>query len=335
MVSVELPKRKNEQNVCLDDAKNRLIYVEKEFEQLKQDYTDLNRKEKESIKNCRSLEEENQNLLQTIEQLDQEKQQHRQTIEQLQDEKRHLNESQTKLANELAQTNLDALQTRINNYENAVSQYEEYRLKLETNLQKITQQRDTLKMDLRLAKEMLSKKETEHHQLEQRLEEVNRALSLADSHLQEEIEKIKNTLEQEYNRRYDRDQKQLQQLNIELEKQKSLVQLNCTSAQDIEEVKKMYRTEIDRLYRENIELSQNQAKMIDEHQKQLQIMKKDLEDHQMKIMDEVQSRQIIEQMKKTFLEEKITFEQDYRNREENLQNRLEHLVKLLEQSNET
>lgn len=327
--------------------------MEKEFEQLKQDYTDLNRKEKESIKNCRSLEEENQNLLQTIEQLDQEKQQLRGTIEQLDQEKqqlrgtieqlesdkRHLHETQTKLTTELAQTNeksnLDALQTRINNYENAVSQYEEYRLKLEANLQKITQQRDTLKLDLRLAKELLTKKETEHQQLEQRFEEVNRALSLADSHLQEEIEKIKNTLEQEYNRRYERDQKQLQQLNIELDKQKSLVQLNNTSAQDIEEVKKMYRTEIDRLYRENIELSQNQAKMIDEHQKQLQIMKKDFEDNQMKIGEEIQAQQMIEQMKKTFLDEKLTFEQDYRNREENLQNRLEHLVKLVEQSNET
>lgn len=327
--------------------------MEKEFEQLKQDYTDLNRKEKESIKNCRSLEEENQNLLQTIEQLDQEKQQLRGTIEQLDQEKqqlrgtieqlesdkRHLHETQTKLTTELAQTNeksnLDALQTRINNYENAVSQYEEYRLKLEANLQKITQQRDTLKLDLRLAKELLTKKETEHQQLEQRFEEVNRALSLADSHLQEEIEKIKNTLEQEYNRRYERDQKQLQQLNIELDKQKSLVQLNNTSVQDIEEVKKMYRTEIDRLYRENIELSQNQAKMIDEHQKQLQIMKKDFEDNQMKIGEEIQAQQMIEQMKKTFLDEKLTFEQDYRNREENLQNRLEHLVKLVEQSNET
>ena len=35
-------------------------------------------------------------------------------------------------------------------------------------------------------------------------------LILADSHLQQEIEKIKLSLEQEYNRRYERDQKQHQ-----------------------------------------------------------------------------------------------------------------------------
>ena len=308
--------------------------MEKEFEQLKQDYSDLNRKEKESIGNCRSLEEENQNLLRTIEQLDQEKQQLRQTIERINDENHQLRESQTKFTDEITQlnqllekSNLDALQTRINNYENAVSQYEEYRLKLETNLQKITQQRDTLKMDLRLTKEMLMKKETDYQQLEQRLDEVNRALTLADSHLQEEIEKIKINLEQEYNRRYERDQKQLLQLTNELEKQTTN---NSASVQDIEEVKKMYRTEIDRLYRENIELSQNQAKLIDEQQKQLQIMKKDFEDNQKKIFDEFR-----EQSKKNHLEEKFTFEQDHRNREENLQNRLEHLVQLLEQANET
>lgn len=146
--------------------------MEKEFEQLKQDYSDLNRKEKESIGNCRSLEEENQNLLRTIEQLDQEKQQLRQTIERINDENHQLRESQTKFTDEITQlnqllekSNLDALQTRINNYENAVSQYEEYRLKLETNLQKITQQRDTNKMELRLVKEMLTSKENDYNQL--------------------------------------------------------------------------------------------------------------------------------------------------------------------------
>ncbi len=381
--------------------------MEKEFEQLKHDYSDLNMKQKELINNCKTLEDENQNLLQTIEQLDHEKHQLRETLE----------KSEAKFTNEITQLNeiikqsdekqnLEGLQTRINNYENAVSQYEEYRLKLENNLQKITQQRDTHKMDLRLSKEMLTNKETEFHQIEknlqnqilelnqtiqdkeieyrekllsieteknqfeQRLQEANRALNLADSHLKQEIEKIKISLEQEYNRRYERDQKQhqqdlnqlQQQLTTEFEKQKPIVPIvqSNASAQDIEEVKKMYRTEIDRLYRENIELSQNQAKLIDTHQKQMQIMKKDLDDGYNNVINEFQheqtrlqtrceqlkqqfneSQQTIEQLKQTHfdeitkIKEKFTSEQDNRNRQENLQNRVDHLVKLLEQSNET
>lgn len=212
--------------------------------------------------------------------------------------------------------------------------------------------------------------ENEKNQFEQRLQEANRALDLADSHLQQEIEKIKLSLEQEYNRRYDRDYKQhqhdlnqlRQQLTNDFEKQKALLintQSN-TSIQDIEEVKKMYRTEIDRLYRENIELSQNQAKLIDQHQKQMQIMKKDLDDGYNNVINEFQHEQsrlqtrceqlkqqinesqlTIEQMKKNHseelnkLKEKYTLEQDSRNRQENLQNHVDHLVNLLEQTNET
>jgi hypothetical protein len=122
----------------------------------------------------------------------------------------------------------------------------------------------------------------------------------------------------------------------------------------------MYRTEIDRLYRENIELSQNQAKLIDTHQKQMQIMKKDLDDGYNNVINEFQheqtrlqtrceqlkqqlndSQQNIEQLKNTHfddltkMKEKFTVEQDNRNRQENLQNRVDHLVNLLEQSNET
>jgi len=362
----------------LDDAKSRLIYVEKEFEQLKHDYSDLNLKQKELVHNSKTLEDENQNLLHTIEQLDQEKVQ----LNQLIDEYKRNDEK----------INVEGLQTRINNYENAVSQYEEYRLKLETNLQKISQQRDTHKMDLRLTKEMLTNKENDHHQLQKqfselnqklqdkeieyrekilsienektqldtRLQEANRALNLADSHLKQEIDKIKASLEQEYNRRYDRDQKQhqheLNQLRMDFEQQKKSI----TSEQDIDEMKKMYRTEIDRLYRENIELNQNQAKLIDSHQKQMSIMKKDLDDSYNNIINEFQSEQIrlqtryeqlkqqlnesqqtIEQLNQNHFEEiaklkeKFTLEQDNKNRQENLQNHVDHLVKLLEQANET
>jgi hypothetical protein len=196
-------------------------------------------------------------------------------------------------------------------------------------------------------------------------------LNLADSHLKQEIEKIKLNLEQEYNRRYERDQKQhqydlnqlRQQLTNEFEKQKlniPIIPQPNTSAQDIEEIKKMYRTEIDRLYRENIELSQNQAKLIDTHQKQMQIMKKDLDDGYNNVINEFQheqtrlhtrceqlkqqlneSQQTMEQLKTnhfddiTKIKEKYTLDQDNRNRQENLQNRIDHLVKLLEQSNDT
>ena len=60
----------------------------------------------------------------------------------------------------------ESLLERMKNYENVIKQYEEYRIKLENNLQKITQQRDTNKMDLRLVKEKLTTKENENHQFE-------------------------------------------------------------------------------------------------------------------------------------------------------------------------
>lgn len=174
----------------LDDAKNRLIYVEKEFEQLKHDYSDLNLKQKELINSCKTLEDENQNLLQTIEQLDQEKLQLKENLEKSSNEISQLNEIIEQQKSEINlslkqyddKQNLEGLQTRITNYENAVSQYEEYRLKLENNLQKITQQRDTHKMDLRLTKEILTNKENEFNQLEKNLQkqilELNQKLQV-------------------------------------------------------------------------------------------------------------------------------------------------------------
>jgi len=393
----------------LDDAKNRLTYVEKEFEQLKHDYSDLNTKQKELLNSCKTLEDENRNLLQTIEQLDQEKLQLKEDFEKSEqksvNEITQLNELIEQQRNELnisskqtdEKQNLEALQIRIHNYENAVSQYEEYRLKLENNLQKITQQRDTYKMDLRLAKEMLTNKEnefnqtlqakeaeyherflsieTEKTQLEQRLQEANRALNLADSHLKQEIEKIKTSLEQEYNRLYERNQKQhqhdlhqlKQQLTNEFNKQRSnnsAINQSNISLQDIEEIKKLYRTEIDRLYRENLELSQHQSKLIDAHQKQMQIMKKDLDDGYNKVINELKSEQIrlqtrcdhlkqqlndtqqtieelklnLNQLKTNHYDEILKVQEvcnnENRNRQDNLQNRFENLVKLLEQSND-
>ncbi len=150
--------------------------MEKEFEQLKHDYSDLNIKQKELINNCKTLEDENQNLLQTIEQLDQEKLQLKQTYEK--SEENFSNQITQLIEQQSDKQHLESLQTRITNYENAVSQYEEYRLKLENNLQKITQQRDTHKMDLRLTKEMLTNKEQFEKDLQKQILELNQTIQV-------------------------------------------------------------------------------------------------------------------------------------------------------------
>ncbi|CAF4587858.1 unnamed protein product, partial [Rotaria sp. Silwood1] len=229
----------NELNIELDrlrandDTKNRLIYVEKEFEQLKHDYSDLNIKQKELINNCKILEDENQNLLQTIEQLDQEKLQLKETYEKteekLSNEIQQLNELIEKQKYELNHSskqtdeiqidlkqNLEALQTRIHNYENAVSQYEEYRLKLENSLQKITQQRDTNKMDLRLTKEMLVNKENEFNKIKLNFDEIEKSLQIYKERTLQNETTINNL------------QKQIQQYEQEI------LELNQTKLKDIQ-----------------------------------------------------------------------------------------------------
>ena len=84
---------------------------------------------------------------------------------------------------------------------------------------------------------------------------------------QHQIEKIKISLEQEYKRRYERDHKQhqhemnqlRQQLTNEFEQQRAAfisvtpATVSTNVAQETEEMKKMYRTEIDRLYRQLID----------------------------------------------------------------------------------
>ncbi|CAF3549990.1 unnamed protein product [Adineta steineri] len=505
-----------------DDAKNRLIYIEKEFEQLKQDYSNLNIKQKELLNTCSILENENEQFkqenvqlkqnfekekerflneikqlnelteyqkqelsslhnnidyshtslkqenLQLKENFDNEKQRFLNEIKQLNEligqkkqelsslhentDHNHMNLKQEnlqlkdkidnekeKFLNEIKQLNelteqqkqelsslhtnnddnhmnlkqdIESLQLRINNYENDITQYEILRVKLENNLQKLTKQRDTYKMDLKLTREILTNTENEYSQLkihfdecekqlqntrehikrnqlrsplptiqdteheydekilslesekckfEQRLREANQALDLADSHLQQEIQKIRLSLEQEYNRRYEHDQRQhqheLAQLRKELtnpiEKQ-HVVNTSNNIYQDTEDIKKMYRTEIDRLSHENIELSQHQAKLIDTHQKQMQIMKKELDDGYNNVINEFQreqtrlqtrcdqlkqqlinAQQVIEQLKSNLnLLRPNQFEYEDKNRKDNLQARLENLIKLLEQSND-
>ncbi|UJR37060.1 hypothetical protein I4U23_029765 [Adineta vaga] len=418
-----------------DDVKTRLLYTEKEFEQLKQDYYNLNIKQKELLDTCSNLENE----IQLITQLREENRHLKQTIdnENVRTISSDQNEHQYK-------EEIECLQTRINEYENEITKYEGYRIQLQDNLQKLSQQRDTYKIELNLTKESLIVKEEEynqlkHHsdecekvlhnnqeklqqyeltiqdlqvqikqyelqrqetnktrlsiirendyeyndkisiletekrQLEQRLYESNRALDLADSHLQQEVEKIKRSLEQEYNRQYELDQKQhqheiqqlRQELTNEIEKQRLVttsITPTKTTIQDIEEIKRMYRTENERLYHENIELSQHQSKLIEDHQKQMQIMKKELDDGYNNVINEFQqeqtrlqtrydqlkrqltdAQQTIEQLKsnlnllktrhydgKSILRENSSLEYS----DNSLKSRLDNLVKLLEQSND-
>lgn len=93
----------------------------------------------------------------------------------------------------------------------------------------------------------------EKRQLQQRLEEMNNALNLADCHLQQEISKVKLSLEHEYNRRVENEQKRFQfelnQLRQQLNNEIDNKRLANNSLEDIEEIKKVYRIEIERLYR--------------------------------------------------------------------------------------
>ncbi|CAF1243822.1 unnamed protein product [Adineta ricciae] len=474
-----------------EDAANRLSYTEKEFEQLKQDYYNLNIKQKELLETCASLENETENQQKLIGQLREENDQLRQTVEQLKQDYHNLNikqkellatcsnlenelEDQHKLVVRLREENgqlrrtfdqekeklvkemqpdkfkhvqnedMKQLQARMEEYENEITKYEGYRVQVQNNLEKLSQQRDAYKTDLKLTKELLTTKEeqfnhlkaqldecekhlhnsqeqlgkdqatiqdlqaqmkqypsykqetnqkrssiiqsTEHEyrdklfylenekrQLEERLYESNRALDLADSHLQQEIEKIKISLEQEYNRRYELDQKQheheLQRLRQEftsgIDKQRVStvpVASTKTTSQDIEEIKRMYRAENERLYRENVELSQHQSKLIETHQKQMQIMKKELDDGYNNVINEFQQEQTrlqtrYDQLKRQLAEAQHTIEQLKSNlsllkthrydsmpqlREQSglersnssLHTRLDNLVKLLEQSND-
>ncbi|CAF4969536.1 unnamed protein product, partial [Rotaria sp. Silwood1] len=258
-----------------EDANSRLEYTEKEFEQLKHDYYDLNIKQKELLKSYSTLENQNQNLLNAIEQIEKEKNQLKENftneeekllneikqlnelnqnqnllnaIEQIEKEKNQLKENFTnteeKLLNEIKELNelnqnqnllnaieqiekeknqlkenftneeekflneikelnelnqhqqeellsiqkqtshnqnnlkqdIQSLQLRINHYENTITQYEEFRLKFEDNLQKITQQRDRNKIDLKLTQEILKTKEDEYNQLKLNFDQYEKHL---------------------------------------------------------------------------------------------------------------------------------------------------------------
>lgn len=192
----------------LDDVKTRLIYVEKEFEQLKEDYYQLNMKQKELLSSFNNLENENRNLLETIDQLNDEKR----TLKQLneQQEEDLVNAARLAEQNQIEfKENLDSLQNRISNYENAVSQYEEYRVKLETNLDKITQQRDTNKMELRLAREMLTNKENEFNQMKNQLESIRIGKERTQSNV-EQLEKEIRDLKSARTKESQNNEKQIQ-----------------------------------------------------------------------------------------------------------------------------
>ena len=160
----------------LDDVQNRLVYTQKEFEQLKADYYDLNLKQKELLNQRLNLENDNEGLLNSIEQIKIEKDQVQQIFEN--EEKKLLNEINQNHNQELIsirkqnedneihlKQEIQSLQLRVDHYENTITQCEEFRIKLEENLQKITQQRDINRNDLKLTQEMLKHKENEYDQL--------------------------------------------------------------------------------------------------------------------------------------------------------------------------
>ena len=113
--------------------------MEKEFEQLKADYYDLNLKQKELLQTSATVESENRTLLATIEQMREDK--HR--VEQAAaSEKKDFLAKHERRANELEE-NLVSLHERVENYETTISQYDQFRGKLEANLLKISQQSAT------------------------------------------------------------------------------------------------------------------------------------------------------------------------------------------------
>ena len=214
--------------------------------------------------------------------------------------------------------------------------------------------------------------------MEQDLNTANQALSMTDAHLKKEIEKIRISLEQEYQRRYEQ-----QQLVNEQEKLRNHYS-STNLQQETEEIKQIYRAEMERLYRqlisrekkqtrqmiviildENIELSQHQAKLIDAHHQQMELMKKDLDESYNRIIEDFQhektrlqnrydqikqqlfdAQQTIELLKsnwnllkaqryteKSIVRESQPTEND--RRLETLQNRYDQLRKAFDQVNET
>lgn len=149
---------------------------------MKNDYYDLNVKQKELLKSFANLENHNQDLLSTIETVEHGKSRMKQTyeseIEKLLDDIKELTELNDHQQDELlsihkqddvTHTNLkqtiEALEARLTEYDRSFAQFEEYRKKLEENLDKIIQQRDKLKTDLKATQEILETKEDKYNQL--------------------------------------------------------------------------------------------------------------------------------------------------------------------------
>ena len=182
----------------LDQTKTRLAYLEKEFEDLKYDYSNLNLKYKDAFNKCSDLEKENETLAKAIDQAQQEKLRQKQTFDKQEEKRRHeitqlqeLNDHQKQeLLSIHRQTDVkqvdfrqqvQALETRLRDYDHTISQYDEYRKKLEANLQKLVKQRDTHKSNLRETRETLTKRDEECQQLKQRLEEYEQRSTIGDS----------------------------------------------------------------------------------------------------------------------------------------------------------
>jgi hypothetical protein len=175
----------------VENEMTRFVSIENDFQQLKNEHEILHAKDNELVQTCSTLNDNNRQLLTTIERITNEKTQLQVQYDEI--EQRMIRDSQQwQIVREQQQNELHArstitderrtefeqtiesLQIRINNYENAVSQYEEYRLKLEGNLERITQQRDMAKGDLRLTRDLLVNKENECQQMKLRFEQHER-----------------------------------------------------------------------------------------------------------------------------------------------------------------
>lgn len=181
--------------------------MEKEFEDLKYDYSNLNLKSQEALNRCADLEKQKETLAKTLDQVQQEKlrlkqtfdnqdEKHRQEIKQIHEFNEHQKQEYFAAHRQIDSKQIvESLKKRLKDYDQTISQYDDYRNKLEVNLQKLIQQRDRHKSDLKVTRQMLAEKDEECRQLAQRLNEnhhvhrneiiapVSRKLAMQESNL--------------------------------------------------------------------------------------------------------------------------------------------------------
>lgn len=136
---------------------------------MKQQYSEINRNQKDLIAMKHEIETENRSLKETIERIREEKNVLKQN---LQEENRQLTELNEHQKDELVsihrsnenekenlQRQIGELQQNVREYETTIEQYDQYRIKVEENLRKLVQQRDKYKNDWKLTRDVLTEKE--------------------------------------------------------------------------------------------------------------------------------------------------------------------------------